>query len=122
MLSENQARWMFDKLIRLWQVPDIDQEADRIRELSRQDPTVELMIRACLGHTDQPKSAILRRYDQLIQKYSLPEDSNEWWLEFYTAVNHFRQEFNYHPYVQELADAYCREMRRLENENEEPIG
>lgn len=119
MLTENQAKWMFDKLLVLFRMPpeQVQQEAERIRRLSRNDGMVQAMTDIVLEEI-QPcrEREILRDYHQLVMDNMTPEDSNEWWLEMYGRVNRFRQKYNYNSYVQELADAFCRELRRKDTD------
>ena len=119
MLTENQARWMFDKLLQLFRIPieQVDEESERIRKLSRNDSMVTSMINVVM---DEIRPGILtpvmKDYRNLVASHQDPEDNNEWWLAMYTDVNHFRKKYNYDPFVQELADAFCREVRRQAKE------
>ncbi len=119
MLTENQAKWMFDKLLILFRTPpeQIQQEVERIQRLSRNDSMVQAMTEIVLGEMEPCREReILKDYHQLVIDHMAPEDSNEWWLEMYGAVNQFRQKYNYDSYVQELADAFCRELRRRDTD------
>lgn len=119
MLTENQAKWMFDKMLVLFRVPleQVSQTAEQIRKLSRNDSMVAAMLSVVMEEVHHTLlSPILRDYNCLVSKYQEPKDSNEWWLEMYGAVNQFRQKYNYDPFVQELADAFCREMKRQTKE------
>lgn len=115
MLSENQAKWMFDKLLNLFRIPveEIPAEAERIRKLARNDEVVRRMCDVVIQEMKPDRyTGILTDYVRLVNQYGNVQDSDAWWQEMYRAVNSFRKAYSYDPYVQELADALCRELRR----------
>lgn len=128
MLTENQAKWIFGKLIKLFQIPrsEVEQEANNIIKLSRNNQTVKDLIEVCLRESDADSGK--DHYTEILTDYrKLTADSNpkndEQWRAFYMAVNKFREKYNYTPFVQELSDALCREMRRkMKGEGNEQRG